>query len=357
MIKTLSSYEVCTLHSNNTLRLFKLGLNVLIRCSRIDYINLFCAVVSHETWSILITQNAAWATDPDRATVWFYSWNPVLHKGVASDSDVHPFSSVRHGARGCGMARGGEGGVFGPRCCPEVGVGRFLSARKSGATEPVQEERKSEDHFHSHQTEGDDTNHICIHPFSTATSRPSFVSSLWSNRTWRGWAGGWSSSGRPGPSWRRCRTLWREQDWSPIETQRMCALWRGWERCRSTTISSSPPSATCHDFTPVRSPWRTSALYPVMYHFLIFYIRRFSNPQQCNVFPPVIKVEYKKLNCIKETFLNLISRRESFGSVGIGISKLFLTVLLTSKPFGAFPDVQVSSSTGTNEMQTLNWEL
>lgn len=62
----------------------------------------------------------------------------------------------RHGAGGWGLARGGEGRTFGPRCCLEVGVRCFLSAWTSGATEPVQEERDAEDCFYTHQTQGDD---------------------------------------------------------------------------------------------------------------------------------------------------------------------------------------------------------
>ncbi len=36
------------------------------------------------------------------------------------------YFSIRRDASGGGLARGGEGRVFGPRCCPEVGVRCFL---------------------------------------------------------------------------------------------------------------------------------------------------------------------------------------------------------------------------------------
>lgn len=62
------------------------------------------------------------------------------------------------------MAGGGEGGASGPRRCPEVGVGRFLSARESGASQPVQEEREPEDGVCPHQTQGDDSEMMCLQP-------------------------------------------------------------------------------------------------------------------------------------------------------------------------------------------------
>lgn len=73
--------------------------------------------------------------------------------------DIFFSLSLRHGATAWGVAWGGEGRVFGPRRCPEVGVGCFLSAWTSGATQSIQEERKSEDSVRSHQTEGDNTVH------------------------------------------------------------------------------------------------------------------------------------------------------------------------------------------------------
>lgn len=55
------------------------------------------------------------------------------------------------------MARGGEGRVSRPWCCPEMGIRCFLSTWAVGASEPVQEEGESKDHLHTYPTQGDIT--------------------------------------------------------------------------------------------------------------------------------------------------------------------------------------------------------
>lgn len=80
------------------------------------------------------------------AAIFCYNLNPPL---------CFVYFPVRHGASGRSMARGWASRAFGPRCCPKVGVRRFLSTRAPGVPEPVQKERESEDHLHTHQTQGD----------------------------------------------------------------------------------------------------------------------------------------------------------------------------------------------------------